>query len=200
MDDFYNDFLYSSYKTYTAQQHPSAWKVFDKFLNDEKFDIILEIGTAQGGFTEFIYDLDYNIISYDVKDSFNTYEKLIEKGINIKKKNIFNSDYSKIIDTEFLDYLNQGKVLVLCDGANKSKELDLISTHIKVGDIIMAHDYCIDEKTFETKYKDKEWRYLEIVESDINVLDILSPYKQEMFNDIFWVCKTKVKPYERRVI
>ena len=64
----------------------------------------------------------------------------------------------------------------------------------------MAHDYCIDEKTFETKYKNKEWRYLEIIESDINVLNILSPYKQEMFDDIFWVCKIKTKSYERRVI
>ena len=104
--------------------------------------------------------MGYNIVSYDIKDSFNRYDVLRKKGINIINKNIFNSNYSKITDTQFLEYLKQNKILVLCDGANKSKELDLISTYIKVGDIIMAHDYCIDEKTFETKSKFKIRTYI----------------------------------------
>lgn len=99
-----------------------------------------------------------------------------------------------------MNYLKYNKVLILCDGANKSKEFNLISTYIKIGDILMAHDYCFNKDIFETKYKNKEWKYLEVVENDINVLNLLLPYKQEIFDDIFWVCKIKTKPYERRVI
>lgn len=101
MKNFYKHFIQSSYKTYTAQQHPSAWKIFETFLNKEQFDIILEIGTAQGGFTEFIYDLGYNIISYDVKDSFNTHEKLIKKGIKIKTKIFLIQNIVKLLILNF---------------------------------------------------------------------------------------------------
>ena len=49
--------MYSTYKgKYKAQQQFNAWGVFEKFLLEEPFDLIVEIGTAVGGFVEFLYD------------------------------------------------------------------------------------------------------------------------------------------------
>ena len=193
MDNFYTDFISSHYKTYKAQQHPKAWEVFETFLYEEKFDTIIEIGTGLGGFTEFIYDLHYNIISYDIDDIYNTHKKLIEKGVDIRHKNVFDVHHL-ILDDEVHQLLKNGKVLALCDGVEKAKEVMLFSKHIKVNDIIMAHDYCIDNQTFDLKYKDKEWRYLELIESEIKIeteINLLTPYKQNIFDDIFWMCKIK---------
>ena len=54
----------------------------------------------------------------------------------------------------------------------------------------MGHDYCVDEKTFESLYKDKEWKYLELLESDLDTTNLI-PYKQDTFDGVFWVCKIK---------
>ena len=191
MEDFYSEFVRSSYKNYIAQQHPNTWEIFEYFLQEENFDLIIEIGTGLGGLTEFIHDLGHKIISYDIGNSCGTHDRLFEKGLDIRHKNLFISDYT-ILDNELIDLLKNGKILVLCDGLEKAKEINLISKYIKSGDIIMAHDYCVDVETFETLYKGKEWRFLELVESDINAIG-LTPYKQDTFKEIFWVCKIKNK-------
>ena len=189
MDNFYKDFISSEYKTYRAQQHPNVWETFEKFLKNEKFDIILEIGTGLGGFTEFIHDLGYKIISYDIEDIYDTHKKLIDKGVDIRHENVFDPHHT-ILQQDFENYLKQGRVLVLCDGCEKHKEFNLISKHIKSNDVIMGHDYCVDEKTFESLYKDKEWKYLELLESDLDTTNLI-PYKQDTFDGVFWVCKIK---------
>ena len=193
MNNFYSDFISSYYKTYKAQQHPKAWEIFETFLEKEKFDTIIEIGTGLGGFTEFICDLGYNIISYDVDDIYDTHKKLIEKGVDIRHKNVFNINHS-ILDDEIRQLLKNGRVLVLCDGIEKAKEFSLFSKYIKVNSIIMAHDYCVDNQTFNLKYKDREWKYLELIESEIKTeskLNSLTAYNQNIFDDVFWVCKIK---------
>jgi len=193
MNDFYTDFISSYYKTYKAQQHPKAWEVFESFLEKEKFNTIIEIGTGLGGFTEFIYDLGYNIVSYDVDDIYDTHKKLTEKGVDIRYKNVFDINHL-ILDDEIHQLLKNGRVLVLCDGIQKAKEFRLFSKYIKVNDIIMAHDYCVDNQTFNLKYKDKEWKYLELIESEIKTeskLNSLTAYNQNIFDDVFWVCKIK---------
>jgi hypothetical protein len=193
MINFYEDFYQSQHLEYVAQQHPQAWSVFPTFLAEEQFSIIIEIGTGSGGFTEYIKDLGYSIISYDVEDRYQTHASLITKGIDIRHKQVFNENYT-ILDNEVISLLQGGKALVLCDGVQKASEFNLISQHIKQGDVIMAHDYCVDYDTFNDVYKEKEWRWLELVETDIQIqcasLGLVS-HQQETFDSIFWVCKKK---------
>jgi len=189
MNSFWDNFLFSSYQTYTAQQHPEAWEIFKEFLYEEQFDLIIEIGTAMGGLTEFIYDLNYNIISFDIDDKYNTHSRLVDKGININHIDIFKYDLKSLIK-------QNNKVLLLCDGGNKAKEFNTFSKLLKTGDVIMAHDYCVDSITFYTKFYKKIWLYLELLEKDIafnSFYNNLIHYKQNIFSNIVWVCKIKTE-------
>ena len=64
-----NDGL-SSYMNMAAQQNHNVYEVFYNFLNEVKPKRILEIGTALGGFTQFLNkvskesNLNINILSY----------------------------------------------------------------------------------------------------------------------------------------
>jgi len=191
MINFYENLGQSQHLEYVALQHPQAWTVFPTFLAEEQFSIIIEIGTGPGGFTEFIKDLGYSITSYDIGDRYETHTALIAKGVDIRHKQVFNEDYTTL-DPEVITLLQGGKALILCDGAQKAKEFNLISQHIKPGDVIMAHDYCVDCDTFNEVYKDKEWKWLELVEADIQIqcasLGLVS-HQQTTFDPIFWVCK-----------
>lgn len=191
MIDFYQNLGQSQHLDYVALQHPQAWTVFSNFLAEEQFSLIIEIGTGPGGFTEYIKDLGYSIISYDIEDRYETHAALITKGVDIRHKQVFHDNYTTL-DAEVITLLQGGKTLVLCDGAQKIGEFNLISQHLKPGDVIMAHDYCVDCDTFDTVYKDKEWKWLEVVEADIQTqcaaLGLVS-YQQTIFDPIFWVCK-----------
>lgn len=193
MTDFYQDFSGSQHLTYVAHQHPQTWGTFESFLRDEGFDLILEIGTGPGGLTEYMKDLGHQVISYDINDNrYGTHTDLIAKGVDIRHKDVFDSEYT-ILDQEVITLLQTGRALVLCDGGNNAKEFNLIAQHIKQGDVIMGHDYCTDCETFDVNYKDKEWRWLELVDEDIQdqCLSLgLESYKQDLFTPIFWVCKT----------
>jgi hypothetical protein len=186
--------LYSTYKSkYKAQQQANAWTVFEKFLLEEPLDLVVEIGTALGGFIEFLHDfktehnLGYKLISFDIEDPHNTHDKLIRKGINIQHIDIFEYDLQSLIK-------QHGKTLLLCDGGDKPKEFSTFSAIIKVGDIIMAHDYAPNLEIFGRDFLNKKWNWLEIQDEDIekcSASNLLVPYKFETFADISWVCKIK---------
>jgi len=186
--------MYSTYKgKYKAQQQFNAWNVFEKFLLEEPFDLIVEIGTAVGGFVEFLYDfkaehsLSYKLMSFDIEDPHSTHNNLISKGININHMNIFEYDLQSLIQ-------NHGKVLLLCDGGDKPKEFNTFSAFLKEGDVIMAHDYVPNFAIFGQEFYNKKWDWLEIQDKDIekcSIANSLIPYNFEAFADVSWVCKIK---------
>ena len=119
---------------------------------------------------------------------------MINIGIDVRIENIFYNDY-KNLKQEIIDFIKQdGTTLVLCDGGNKVAEFNLISKFLKVGDIIMAHDYAYDRETFNNKINLKLWNWFEISEKDIeqscidnNLIDI----DRELFEKAVWVSKIK---------
>lgn len=186
--------MFSTYKRkYRAQQQSNAWEVFEKFLVEEPFDLIIEVGTALGGFTEFLYDLKakhdlkYRLISFDIDDPYRTHSKLINKGIDIKHVDVFEYDIQNLIKTH-------SRVLLLCDGGDKPREFNTFSAFLKVGDIIMAHDYVPNFTIFGQEFFNKKWNWLEIEDKDIeecSIINSLTPYNFEAFADVSWVCKIK---------
>jgi hypothetical protein len=186
--------MYSTYKgKYKAQQQSNAWEVFEKFLLEEPFDLIVEIGTAVGGFIEFLHDfkaehnLNYELMSFDIEDPHNTHSELIDKGINVNHIDIFEYDLQNLIQSH-------GRVLLLCDGGDKPKEFNTFSALLKVGDVIMAHDYAPNFTIFGQEFLNKKWDWLEIQDEDIEECSIknsLVPYNFETFADVSWVCKIK---------
>lgn len=193
-----NDGL-SSYMGMASQQNHKAYEVFYNFLNDVKPKRILEIGTALGGFTQFLKkvsdesNLDINILTYDIH-RMNWYDDLINEGIDVRVEDVFINNYSEV-KQEVIDYIQQdGLTIVLCDGGNKVGEFNILSNYIKQGDFIMAHDYAYNREEFMENYDRKIWNWHEIEHSNIAEScdrNNLQSYKSEIFNDVVWVCKIK---------
>lgn len=194
----HNDSI-SVYGNWGAQQNPNTFETFFYFLEEIKPVRILEIGTSIGGLTSFLnhtvklLDINCKIISYDIVE-LNWYNDMRSEGIDVRIENIFSNDY-KELKSEVIDFIKQeGRTLILCDGGNKIGEFNILSDVMKVDDIIMAHDYSSNKEIFETKIKNKIWNWCEIVDEDIKdavVRNNLIPYKQEIFDNIVWVCKIK---------
>lgn len=180
-----------------VQQHPKTFDVFEKFFDQNAdLDLIVELGSGGGGLSMFISD---QCKKHDIK--FVTYEKRPDSGITnnneFKKRNI---DFRQrdIFDEQTLLEVKElitshGKTLVLCDGGNKVKEFNTYVNYLKLGDIIMAHDYAPNAKVFQENYKDKIWNWMEIQDSDIqdsvNKFKLKDYYKE--FAEVAWVCKSK---------
>jgi len=154
-----NDGL-SSFMGFSAQQTDKVYEVFYNFLNKTKPKRILEIGTALGGFTQFLkwvsneINHPMDILSYDIIE-YNWYKDIIKTGIDIRVKNVFYENYQKV-DQEVINFIQQdGLTLVLCDGGDKIREFNILSKYIKVGDFIMAHDYSENKKIFEERVNRK---------------------------------------------
>ena len=189
----------SSFRNLVTQQHHNAFKVFYKFLGDIKPARIIEIGTAHGGFTQYLrmvcdtYGLQTHIVSYDIHER-GEYAEIRKNNIEIRVENIFTPDYSNV-KQEVIDFIQQdGTTLVLCDGGNKIKEFNCLSSYIKPGDYIMAHDYVIDSKIYRDHYAWKLWNWHEISESDItgcSMRNNLRDHQRDVFNHVAWVCKKR---------
>lgn len=189
----------TNYDGWGAQQNPHTFEVFYNFLKKVKPKQILEIGTSLGGFTFFLkkscqrLGIDCSILTYDIYGRHG-YDDLVSNGIDVRIENVFNSDYS-IVEKEVIDYINkEGTSLVLCDGGDKIKEFNLLSNYLKIGDIIMAHDYSYDKKTFDTEINKKYWNWFEISEKDIKescLRNNLYDLDVEKFKKCVWVCKIK---------
>lgn len=193
-----NDSL-SAFRGHTAQQSHNVYQVFYDFISEVKPNRILEIGTALGGFTEFLkiiideLNLNTKILSYDISER-EWYHQMIEKGIDVRVENIFNEDWSGV-KQEVVDFVQQeGTTIVLCDGGWKIGEFKIFSKLIKEGDYILAHDYSYSKEVYESEIKDKIWNWCEITEQDIEesvISNNLKSYNQDKFSQAVWVCKVK---------
>lgn len=198
--DLSKDDSLSSFKGHTAQQFHGAYEVFYNFIKNVKPKRILEIGTALGGFTNFLkivcdeLDFDTNIRSYDIH-RHPWYIDMVNSGIDVRVENIFTEGFLDM-DNEVKDYISQdGITIVLCDGGWKIGEFNLISKYIKSGDFILAHDYAENRNIFDEKIYGKVWNWFEISDSDIkqsceeNNLEI---FDKETFENVAWTCRKKI--------
>lgn len=193
-----NDGL-SSFMGLSSQQTDKVYEVFYNFLNKTKPKRILEIGTALGGFTQFLQwssnELKHpiDILSYDIVEH-SWYKDIIKTGIDIRIKNVFYENYQNV-DQEVIDFIQQdGLTLVLCDGGDKIREFNILSKYIKVGDFIMAHDYSENKEIFEEKINKKLWNWFEISNNDIILSCVehnLEYYDKDIFENVVWTCRQK---------
>ena len=195
-----------NYKGLTIMQHESIQEKFTNLINKIKPSKVLEIGTASGGLTLLIRDIldsngfqDTKLLTYDVYDP-NYLRYHVENGskIDIRVETIFDNRYESFENAnEAIDFVeSEGRTLVLCDGGNKKNEFRLFSSHLKIGDVIMAHDYSPNIEFFEEKVRNKIWNWFEIQDSDIEdscVKNNLIPFMEDDFRQVVWVCKIKEK-------
>jgi hypothetical protein len=187
----------TKYKGIIAAQHQDFFGVFSRFLLEQNFTHILEIGTYSGGLTLFLKDASpkSKVLTFDVKE-FPTHEILKTTGIQVEIRNIFDNDFLSVTDVTACNFLKEGgKKLILCDGGNKIKEFNCLCKYMNTGDFIMAHDYSVSREYFQSHIQGKVWTGCEITETDIEECSNsthLIHYNQEEFQKIVWVCKTKI--------
>lgn len=194
-----------NYKGLQMLQHKNVIDSFRHLLTEINPSTIIEIGTEYGGLTLLLQDL---IIELGLNTKIRTYDIKIPKLlvehpeltdlIEIRTKDIFSYDPFRLSDegmNEIKNYIvNDGVNLILCDGGNKSQEFNTLSNMINVNDVIMLHDYVINEDEFESNFKNKIWNWHEAKLSDIEesvVTNKLEPYLEDKFSKIVWGCFIK---------
>ena len=177
------------YKGIFTQQNKNFYPAFEKLFAQENITRVLEIGTASGGLTLALTDItDVNIVTYDIIETRHA-DRLRENGVDVRVMDAF-ADLDRIF--EYIQ--SDGQTLVLCDGGNKPAEFNLLSRILKTDDIIMAHDYVIDNEYYDAYVKNNVWRWCEIKYKDISIsVDKygLSPLMAEEFQEAAWACFKK---------
>ena len=195
--------VFIEYKNVQLQQNVNYQKPFIKLLSEIKPKRILEIGTGVGGFTLFLRDtlneIGLNktpIKTFDIyhrTDQFKDEHNL--ENIDFNLYNIFNDDYELEKVDEIKSFIqSEGITLVLCDGDSKVNEFKQLSPLLKIGDVIMAHDYIFNRQIFESDFFEKIWNWCEVTDEDINQTcseQNLKDFMMEDFEKIVWVCKRK---------
>jgi len=190
-------FLYNG--KHTISQIDGIENYFKQFLNLEKFDTIIEIGTQMGGLTYLIDDVikktesTSKIYTFDIGYRDYVDEECKSRGIEF----ICMDEYSEEFNIKINDLIQTGgKVLLLCDGGNKIYEFNKYSDIIKFGDFIMVHDYSFDDDVFNSKIKNIIWNWCEVQYKDIKdsvIRNHLIEYNEVNFNDAVWGCFTKIE-------
>jgi hypothetical protein len=194
-----------NYKGLQMLQHKNVATVFKKLLEEKKPLRIIEIGTEYGGLTLLLQDLvielnlKTEIKTYDIKEQiFLLSHPELSDIIKIETKDLFLYNPFRLSDegiSELKEFMsNDGANIILCDGSKKPDEFNVLSELINLGDVIMLHDYIIDEQEFELNFKNKIWNWHECKLSDIQdsiSKNNLSPYFESEFSKVVWGCFTK---------
>jgi hypothetical protein len=177
------------YRGIPTMQNKQFIPVFTELFERTNITRILEVGTADGGLIHAITDIkDVEVVTYDVRVPRHA-DKLATKNVNIVVKDIFTDlDFAK-------RYIQlKGETLVLCDGGNKPREFHVLSSYLKSGDIIMAHDYCRDPELWESGFKETVWPNAEITYGHIEPAvkkNNLTGFMTDEFQAAAWTCWKK---------
>lgn len=188
---------------FILSQMSNVGHYFEKFLIEEQFDTIVEIGTYKGGLSILLdeikqkHGLSFKLHTLDIGmwDEVE-FRKVLEvfnsREIAFKKLDIF-SDPGNAFVASLIEEKGK-KVCILCDGGDKVKEFVHFSKLIKPGDFIMAHDYSHNSNNEDGMSYNCSWNWQEIYYTDIveairdNKLEINSSVR---FPEVAWACYKK---------
>ena len=163
-------------------------EIFREYFSiTEPPDRIIELGTGSGEFTELIWKLrneqggKFEIITFDKTQTM----KYRPSNIIPIKCDIFKN-------IEMIGDMIQRDVLILCDNGYKIKEVECLAPYMRIGDVIMAHDYAYDIVSF---YRSHIWTDCEITYSDIRSIAInnsLVPFHQDLMESGAWLSLRKI--------
>lgn len=186
-----NDGPFIKINNILAGQTPKSINIFTEFILTENFDLIIEIGTGRAGFTEFLYSLNKNVISYDITPERNQSTNM---NIDFRIGDSMNSEVIKSIGDVIKKY---DKVLLLCDGGNKEGEIKEYCKLLKKGSYIMCHDYAHSIKQYRYYQGNTGWPsemesfYDNISEYMENCGFTIEHYLYDKFLTVFWGCFLK---------
>ena len=175
-------------------QTPEFMMVFNEIFNRENFARVIEIGTFHGGLSLFLAFCslvkNMKFFTFDIRMSGKTevYQKIRQLGGTFEKLNILQPQGIERIRSLVTA---PGRVMLLCDGGNKPKEIRTFAPFLKQGDVIMGHDYFDSKQSFDFQQK---WLSCELVKADIQNAckkNNLVPWYEPVLPEIFWVGRIK---------
>lgn len=152
-----------------VQQFKGFETYFKKFLDLNKFDRILELGTSRGGLTYYLSTI-FNgpIITVD------NITKLIDKKV-YKVAQVMEADHLSFKTQQNLnkDFISKkGRTLILCDGGDKPSIFGAFAALMKEGDYIGVHDFFTTKEDFDNQ---SAWSWLECTRDQIK--NVIKEYK-----------------------
>ena len=154
-----------------VQQFKGFEKYFSKFLEINKFDRILELGTSRGGLTYFLSTIfDGPIITVDNETKY--IDQKVYNVARVMKADHMSFETQQFLHKEFIS--KEGKTLVLCDGGDKPSIFNAFAALIKDGDFIGVHDFFVSKEEYE---KQNAWNWMECSEDQIK--NVIKEYKLE---------------------
>lgn len=183
------------YRGVSVHQNAYVGDVFRAMFRTFKPVRVLEIGTADGGLTILLRDLldEAGLKATDLwtcDPSVRERPHLLQPGIMYYAVDALNSTV-----LEYHVKYAEGPALVLCDGGNKPAEFNRYAAYLRSGDVLMAHDYAADYKTFHLTMKDRHWNWWEIEDAQIAEACYkhqLEPFMQDEFARVAWACRRKL--------
>ena len=134
------------YKEIYTQQRPQAFEVLFNLIKKYNIDFIFELGTADGGVTQFINDLEIDSFHVNDKNQSNWFERCTSKNKLIG--DIFGDEVEAEIKA--LTEQSYQRRMWLFDNGDKCSEVKKYNYLIKPGDLVLVHD-------FAPTVKDHEW-------------------------------------------
>lgn len=158
---------------------------------------IIELGTSHGGFSLFLhlYSLvsGAHFVTYDRSGFVPTYRALFQRWqVDYRQADVLHDPATRAEIAALI--AAPGQTVLLCDNGDKVREFALYAPYLKPGDLVLAHDYCIDTSTFERDYRDRIWSFCEVTEADIEPVCQqchLTPFLQGVMALAVWACRRK---------
>jgi len=179
-----------------SQQHPGAYYAFNDFFSRNKFDLIIEVGTGEGGLTVFLATITPDTIIHTIdlhprhrQEGFNKIN-----NINFQCLDIFNAEV-----IESLRVLSTGKKTCwLLDGGNKNLEFKTYLPVAEEGDILMMHDFARTSESHTKIYGSGRWHWHESGYENILPLDDVEWANEALLENCVWGTYKKIDTAKKR--
>ena len=208
--------MHSSFFGCFAQQRPEAFLAINDLLNFYNFTNIIEIGTHDCGLSIplALYCLNSKVPVEAEKQTEPTLYKINSHHkqpkqfytMDIEVRDIHSIELIKQMGAQFFKVdcfekeeeigkliQSNGRSLILCDGGDKPKEVNVFSKYLKKGDIIMGHDFFYGKEEDE-KYLNEVWYGKELCFEDVEETfrkEDVSIVHRETFDPVVWMCAIK---------
>lgn len=183
------------YKNHVTMQTPVAMEIFDEFFKYNKFDNIIEIGTAGGGWSIYLKEhaiaMNALFVTYDIQNRPEKKSEFLDMGIDFRLQDALSQ---KSIDEIRNILSNGGRNAIFCDGGDKILEFNTFSYMLKDGDFIFAHDYSPTYEYLVNTMRGKYWDWGEIMDEHIQECmneNRIIKYLPEYFIPSAWVAAYK---------
>jgi hypothetical protein len=193
------------YRGLRAAQHEEIFTPFRALIKSILPARIIEMGSDRCGLCLIMRDLldEAGMVNSEVfacdfnKDTTEIFNRDIgpmeqSKRIEYNELNFWvNGQLNPLI----INHIQRpGPTILLCDGGDKPREFNAAANFLKIGDVIMAHDYAPDNGYFQAHINNKIWNWHETWDAQIASAYTrcnLKPYMAEEFRQVVWVCARK---------